>query len=62
MQTLEREKGLNEAKRGMKDKVREGPKDLHAALRYIFQKPLEWIPPDGSDSDQTNNFMEERYV
>jgi phage terminase large subunit-like protein len=64
MQTLERDKGINEAKRGIKDRIKEGPKDLHAALRYIFQKPLEWIPSDGhsSVSGDTDKFIEERYI
>ena len=62
IQTLERDKGINEAKRGVRDKVREGPKDLHAALRYIFQKPLQWVPPDSTTQDSYNDFIEERFI
>jgi len=63
MQTLERDQGRNEEKRGIKDRIREGPKDLHAALRYIFQKPLEWVAPESTyygtyDEDLT----EERFI
>lgn len=61
MQTLERDKGINESKRGVKDKIKEGPKDLHAALRYIFQKPLEWLPVDNS-STLNEDYFEERYI
>lgn len=62
LQTLERDKGLNEARRGMRDKIKEGPKDLHAALRYIFQKPLEWVGADNSNVPSTDDYFEARYI
>jgi len=62
MQTLERNKSRNEAKVGQRDQINEGPKDLHAALRYIFQKPLEYIRPDSSHQDLSSNLIEERYL
>jgi phage terminase large subunit-like protein len=63
MQTLERDRGRNESQRGQRDKINEGPKDLHAALRYIFQKPLIWSPSDAYTDGVINvNSDEERYI
>lgn len=62
MQTLERDRSRNEMSRGIKDKIKEGPKDLHAAMRYIFQKPLEWIPPEGPLNGTEEQFFEERFI
>ena len=62
LQTLERDQGLNESKRGVKDRIKEGPKDLHAALRYIFQRPLEFVPVDSGFYNLENNYLEERYI
>lgn len=45
MQTIERERFNNEEKMGVKDKVREGPHDYHAALRYAHQKRMNWMSP-----------------
>ena len=42
--TLERDTYHNEETRGVRDKIREGKHDLHAALRYIFQFPICWYP------------------
>jgi phage terminase large subunit-like protein len=43
-QTLERDTYVDEDKKGEKDEIREGPHHLHAALRYIYQYPVSWIP------------------
>jgi phage terminase large subunit-like protein len=42
--TLERDTFANEDKQGMKDKIREGKHHLHAALRYVFQHNVLWVP------------------
>jgi len=42
--TLERDTYANEDIKGPKDKIREGKHHLHAALRYIFQFPVNWYP------------------
>lgn len=60
IQTLERDKGNNEDKRGVRDKILEGKKDRHAAFRYIYQGHVEWVPEDGSDRPQEE--FEERYI
>jgi len=44
--TLERETYANEDDKGPKDRIREGKHHYHAALRYIFQFPLNWYEPD----------------
>ena len=44
-QTLEREAYANEDKKGMKDRIAEGKHDAHAALRYIHQRKIRWMPP-----------------
>jgi phage terminase large subunit-like protein len=62
IQTLERDSGRNEDKRGKRDKVLEGSKDFHACLRYIFQRPLEWIAPDDIVADYETNYAQDRYV
>lgn len=43
--TLEREAYTNEDKKGMKDRINEGKHDAHAALRYIHQRHIRWLPP-----------------
>lgn len=45
MRTLERERYANENDKGVKDRIKEGKHDTHAALRYIFQKRTPWLPP-----------------
>lgn len=45
IKSLERDKYTNEDKKGLKDKINEGKRDRHAALRYISQNHVEWIPP-----------------
>ncbi len=59
IQTLEREKGTNEDKRGLKDKIAEGKKDRHAALRYAYQGTLNFIPVE---SDEPIEDTEERFI
>lgn len=41
---LERDTYANEETKGPKDKIKEGKHHLHAALRYIFQFPINWYP------------------
>lgn len=43
MESLEREMGTNEDKKGVRDVIAEGRWDAHAALRYIFQGPVNFI-------------------
>lgn len=42
--TLERDTYANEDQKGMKDKIAEGKHHLHAALRYIYQGLVRWMP------------------
>lgn len=42
--TMERDTFANEDAKGKKDKIKEGKHHCHAALRYIFQYPLNWYP------------------
>ena len=44
-ESLERERALNEEKKGIPDKVAEGKYDAHAALRYVYQGSPKWLPP-----------------
>lgn len=44
-QTMERDRGHNEDKRGAKDKILESKHHLHAALRYIFMQKIRWRSP-----------------
>lgn len=43
--TMERETFQNEKDKGMKDKIKEGPHDAHAAFRYPHQIMMNWFPP-----------------
>lgn len=43
--TLERDTYRNEERKGVKDKINEGPHDAHAALRYCHQSIMNWMPP-----------------
>lgn len=58
-QTLEREAYSNEDKKGMKDRINEGKHDAHAALRYVHQRVIRWLPPL---EQQPNHEDEESYV
>lgn len=40
--TLERDTYANEDEKGLKDRIKEGRHHLHAAMRYLFQFPLNW--------------------
>lgn len=42
--TMERETYQNEKDKGMKDKIKEGPHDAHAAFRYPHQMQMNWFP------------------
>lgn len=42
--TLERDTYANEDAKGPKDRIKEGKHHLHAALRYIYQFPMNWYP------------------
>lgn len=44
MRSLQRDTFTNEDTRGPKDAIQEGKHDHHAAMRYIFQSPLNWYP------------------
>jgi hypothetical protein len=44
--TLERDTYNNEDKQGQKDRIKEGKHHLHAALRYLYQYPLNWYPAE----------------
>jgi len=44
MRLLERDTYANEDKMGPKDRIAEGRHHAHAALRYVFQMRLNWIP------------------
>lgn len=59
IQTLEREKGTNEEKRGIRDKIAEGKKDRHAALRYAYQGTLNFIPVE---TDLPEEPTDERFI
>lgn len=43
--TMERDAHANEDDKGVKDKIKEGKWDAHAAMRYIFQARTPWLPP-----------------
>lgn len=58
-QTLEREKGINEEKKGLKDQIAEGKKDRHAAARYISQGNPQFIPVE---SEAVEEQPEERFI
>ncbi len=42
---LERETFQNEKEKGVKDKIKEGPHDAHAAFRYPHQIMMNWFAP-----------------
>ena len=58
MQNLERETYANEDDKGKKDRIKEGKYDLHACLRYIYQRVVRWMPPVESVPEA----VEERYI
>lgn len=63
IQTLERDKGLQEERRGERDKINEGNKDRHAALRYAYQGQLAWLDSDEmTDSAPSDDMAEDRYI
>ena len=41
-ETMERDKGVQEDRKGARDKILESKHHLHAALRYIFMQTLNW--------------------
>jgi phage terminase large subunit-like protein len=43
--TMERDRGHNEDKKGARDKILESKHHLHAALRYVFMQRLRWREP-----------------
>ena len=45
IRTIERDSHNNEDDKGVRDKIKEGKHDTHAAMRYIFQKRTPWLPP-----------------
>ena len=58
MESLEREMGTNEDKKGIRDVIAEGRWDAHAALRYIYQGPVNWINP----MQAAPELPDERYI
>jgi phage terminase large subunit-like protein len=42
--TMERDTYSNEDDKGVKDRIKEGKHDAHAAMRYIFQSRVHWLP------------------
>jgi hypothetical protein len=44
--TMERDPFPNEDIKGEKDAIREGRHHLHAALRYVFQNRINWVPAE----------------
>ncbi len=58
MESLEREMGTNEDKKGVRDVIAEGRWDAHAALRYIYQGPVNFIHPMMAAPE----LPEERYI
>lgn len=41
-ETMERDRGANEERKGMKDRILENKYHLHAAMRYVFMQKLRW--------------------
>lgn len=63
IRTLEREKGINESKKGTRDKVLDSKKDLVAAAKYLFQRRRDFVPQDtGYTIDHEFDASEERYI
>lgn len=58
MESLERELATDEDKKGIRDKIADGKWDAHSALRYLFQRPLNWMPPQESVPE----LDEERFI
>lgn len=58
MQSIERDTYANEDQKGKKDRIKEGKWDLHACLRYIYQRTVRWLPPQ----EQVVEPLEERYI
>ena len=44
-ETLERDRGVQEDKKGQRDKILESKHHLHAALRYVFMQKMSWRGP-----------------
>lgn len=58
METLERDQANNEDDKGIRDKIKEGKHDTHAALRYIHQRTVRWLP----EQEEVPQYEEDRYV
>lgn len=58
MKSLERDTYQNEEDKGKKDRIKEGKWDLHACLRYIYQRIVRWIPPE----EKVVEAVEERFI
>lgn len=57
--TLERETYANEDDKGPKDRIKEGKHHYHAAMRYIFQYPLNWYAADVAEKVPQPAFYDE---
>lgn len=60
LRLLERDRANNEDKKGMRDKINDGPLDLAAAFRYIFQRPLFWLEPHSTRQPEPEE--SDRYI
>jgi hypothetical protein len=58
MMSIERDTYANEDSKGKKDRIKEGKWDLHACLRYIYQRTVRWLPPQ----EKMVEPIEERYI
>jgi phage terminase large subunit-like protein len=58
MKNMERDTYQNEEEKGKKDRIKEGKWDLHACLRYIYQRVVRWIPPE----EKVPEMEEERFI
>ena len=55
---LERDTYNNEAKKGLKDRINEGPYDAHAALRYTHQSIMNFYPQTSSATPEMDEVNE----
>lgn len=62
IQTLERDKGMQEERRGERDRINEGTKDRHAALRYAYQGQLIWLEPEDMMDSHDEDVEVDRFI
>lgn len=61
-ETMERDRGIQEDKKGARDKILESKHHLHAALRYIFMQKLIWRSPVQTRVDEMEAAYSEEEV